>query len=227
MSKWTVYRGGVGDPILYDSKDAWLDGRGKRIGGSDSASILGKSPYMNNEQLWEIKTGRRTQPDISDNDVVRYGIHAEEHLRELFKLDFPDIYTAYVPYNLFLNPDYPFAHASLDGWLSKDGRLGILEIKTALINSTMQAQKWKDQMIPDIYYCQILHYLMVTGWDFAILKAQLKYQFDDEMPFLQTKHYYIERSDVEEDIKTLEEAERKFWDYVVNDIRPAIVLPEI
>lgn len=211
---------------IYEDRDAWLKGRAKRIGGSDAAAILGKSPYMTNEQLWEIKTGRREQEDISDKAVVQYGVAAEDHLREMFKLDFPDYYVDYIPNNLFLNPEFPFAHASLDGWLSKDGRSGVLEIKTALINGALQKEKWNER-IPDTYYCQVLHYLMVTGFDFAILKAQLKYEFEGELPYLQTRHYLIERKDVEADIAYLAEKEREFWRYVQDDVRPATLLPEI
>ena len=210
----------------FQTREEWLQARGKRIGGSDAAAVLGMSPYMTNEQLWEIKTGRREQPDISDKDVVQYGQSAEEHLRELFKLDFPDYYVGYTPYNLFLNPEIPWAHASLDGWLNKDGRMGILEIKTSLVSGALQAEKWRDR-IPGTYYCQVLHYLMVTGWDFVILKAQLKYQIGDEMPYLQTKHYYIDRAEVEKDIEILKKAERDFWRYVQEDRRPAVILPEI
>lgn len=224
--QWTFYRTGEGDPVVYDGREAWLKGRAKRIGGSDAAAILGMSPYMTNEQLWEIKTGRREQPDISEKDVVQYGTQAEDHLRELFKLDFPDYYVGYTPYNLFLNPKFPWAHASLDGWLNKDGRMGILEIKTSLVSGALQAEKWRDR-IPDMYYCQVLHYLMVTGWDFVILKAQLKYQYDDELPYLQTRHYYIDRADVEQDIAVLEKAEMEFWRHVQENKRPAVILPEI
>lgn len=229
MSKWTLFKGPGStaiDPVLYESRDGWLKGRAKRIGGSDAAAVVGMSPYMTNEQLWELKTGRREQLDISDKDVVRYGVNAEEHLRELFKLDFPDYYVGYKPYNLFLNPEYPFAHASLDGWLSKDGRNGILEIKTGYINNALKSTDWKGR-IPDNYYCQILHYLMVTGFDFAIVKAQLKHQFGDEMPYLETRHYMIERADVEDDIAYLAEKEREFWDCVTANKRPGVILPAI
>lgn len=213
-------------PTLYADRGEWLKARGRRIGGSDAAAVLGKSPFMTNERLWEIKTGRREQDDISDLDVVQYGTEAEEHLRELFQLDFPDYYVGYEPHNMFVNEDYPFAHASLDGWLVKDGRLGILEIKTALINTKLQSLMWKDQ-IPEYYYCQVIHYLMVTGFEFAILKAQLKHQIGDELPYLQTRHYMIERKDVEADIKYLAEKEKEFWEYVVKDKRPATILPAI
>ena len=210
----------------FRTRENWLEARQNRIGGSDAAAVMGKSPFITNERLWEIKTGKRVQDDISSEDAVRYGTYAEDHLRELFKLDFPDYYVGYEPNNMFTNPKYPFAHASLDGWLNKDGEMGILEIKTALVNTRLQAEMWRDQ-IPDYYYCQVLHYLMVTGFDFAILKAQLKHQIGDELPYLQTRHYYIDRADVEQDIAILEKAEREFWRLVQEDRRPAVILPEI
>ena len=181
---------------------------------------------MTNERLWEIKTGRREQADISDVEAVMYGTKAEDYLRELFRLDFPEYQVEYFPNNMFTNPEMPWAHASLDGWLKKDSRKGILEIKTAFINSRMQSDLWKDQ-IPDYYYCQVLHYLLVTGWDFVILKAQLKYQMGDELPFMQTRHYLIERKDVAVDMIYLREAEKDFWWNIIEDVRPATILPEI
>lgn len=210
----------------FDTRDEWLQARAKRIGGSDAAAVVGKSPFITNERLWEIKTGLREQEDISAEEAVIYGTNAEEHLRELFKLDFPDYYVGYDPNNMITNSDYPFAHASLDGLLVKDRRYGVLEIKTAFVNSRMQAELWKDK-IPDYYYCQVLHYLMVTGFDFAILKAQLKHQIADEMPYLETKHYYIDRAEVENDIRYLAQKEREFWWHVENNKRPAVILPEI
>lgn len=211
---------------VFESREEWLSKRARRIGGSDAAAVIGKNPYMTNERLWEIKTGRREQADISDVEAVMYGAKAEEYLRELFRLDFPEYEVEYIPNNMFTNPEMPWAHASLDGWLLKDSRKGILEIKTAFISSRMQSDLWKDQ-IPDYYYCQVLHYLLVTGWDFAILKAQLKYQIGDELPFMQTRHYYIDRADVEQDIAILEKAEREFWRHVQENKRPAVILPEI
>lgn len=230
MSKWTLYspRTILGDPVIYESRDEWLKGRSARIGGSDAAAILGKNPWMTNEELWEIKTGRREQPDISNHLPVVYGNAAEAPLRELFKVDFPEYYVGYQPFNLFLNPDMPWAHASLDGWLSDftSNKMGILEIKTTWINSSLQKNEW-DGRIPDHYYCQILHYLMVTGWSFAILKAQLRYGRGEEMPFLQTKHFRIDRADVETDIAYLAKKEQEFWQYVVEDKRPPRILPGI
>ena len=127
---------------------------------------------------------------------------------------------------MFLNDKYPFGHASLDGWLiDQNGRLGIWECKTTNILQSMQKEKW-DHRIPDNYYIQILHYLLITEFDFAILKAQLKSEFGGEI-YIQTKHYKIERSEVQADIDLLEASERKFWKQVQERKRPDLILPNI
>lgn len=210
----------------FKDRNEWLEGRKGRIGGSDAACIVGMNPYKSNVELWEEKTGRRIPEDISYKPYVQYGHEAEEHLRALFALDFPEYKVHYVPDNMFLNDRYPFAHASLDGWLEDmDGRKGILEIKTTNILQSMQKEKW-DNRIPTQYYCQVLHYLIVTEWDFVVLKAQLKSEFKGEI-YLQTKHYKIERSEVLEDIRYLEQAEKSFFKSVQEDRKPNLILPQI
>ena len=210
---------------ILKNRDDWLKNR-TRIGGSDAAAIVGMNPYMSNVELWEIKTGITTQRDISEEPYVKYGTEAEQHLRELFKLDFPEYEMHYAENNMWTNDKYPFSHASLDGWLiDQDGRMGIWECKTTNILKSMQKEKWRER-IPDNYYIQLLHYFMVTEFEFAILKAQLKSEFNGDV-YIQTKHYKIERAEVEDDIKYLAEAEAKFWEQVQTKTRPALLLPEI
>lgn len=212
--------------IQLKDRAEWLEARKNRIGGSDAACIVGMNPYRSNVELWEIKTGQVEAEDISDKPYVKYGSEAEQHLRELFKLDFPQYKVSYVEDNMWLNDKYPFAHASLDGWLEDEkGRRGVLEIKTTNILQSMQREKWNHR-IPDNYYIQVLHYLMVTEFDFAVLKAQLKYDYDGDI-FLTTKHYLIEREEVQEDIDFLEKAERKFFECIKEDRQPNLVLPVI
>ena len=209
--------------VLKD-RNEWLKNR-TGIGGSDASAIIGMNPYKTNISLWLEKTGQITPEDISDKPYVQYGTQAEMHLRGLFRLDFPQYLVNYVDNNMFTNSKYPWAHASLDGWLTdQDGRKGILEIKTTEILQSMQKEKWNKQ-IPDNYYIQILHYLMVTEFDFAVLKAQLKTVFDG-VPYLQTKHYHIERADVEADIEYLAQEEEKFWKYITTGVQPPLRLPE-
>lgn len=213
--------------IQLKSREEWLEKRKSYIGGSDASCIVGMNPYITNVELWEIKTGRRKAEDISDKPYVKYGTKAEEYLRELFKLDFPQFDVHYVENNMWLNTDYPFAHASLDGWLTEKetGKRGVWECKTTNILQSMQKEKWNNR-IPDNYYIQILHYLMVTGFDFAILKSQLKYDYDGDI-FLTTKHYRIEREEVLEDIEFLKNSERRFFEAIKNDVQPSLVLPTI
>lgn len=209
------------------SREEWLKKRMSYIGGSEASCIVGMNQYTTNVELWELKTGRRLAEDISDKPFVKYGTCSEEYLRELFKLDFPQFDVYYVENNMWLNSDYPFAHASLDGWLveKETGRRGVLEIKTTNILQSLQKEKWRGR-IPDNYYIQVLHYLMVTGFDFVVLKAQLKYDHDGDI-MLNTRHYKIEREEVLEDIEFLKKAEKEFYEYIKNDMQPPLVLPVI
>lgn len=209
-------------------RNEWLEERKKGIGGSDASVIMGLNPYKTTVDLWKEKTGRIVAEDISDKEYVKYGTLAEEYLRELFKLDFPKYNIKHEENTIIKHPKYSFLFASLDGILiNKDTEeKGILEIKTTNILNNGQKEKWNNR-IPDNYFCQVLHYLNVTGYSFAILKAQLKFNYDENIR-LETRHYYIERKDVEEDIKILENKEIEFWNkYVVADKQPPLLLPNI
>lgn len=210
----------------YETREEWLKARTSYIGGSDAASVLGLNPWMSNTELWEIKTGRRKKSFLDDNEFVKYGHDAEPLLRELFKLDFPDYKVEYEENNLWTNDRYPFAHASCDGWITdQDGRFGILEIKTSNLIGAGAMDKWRDR-IPDNYYIQVLHYMMVLEADFGIVKAQLKTDRDGDV-FCQTRHYHIERKDVEDDIDTLRKAEEEFYECILKNREPSLILPEI
>ena len=209
--------------IQLTSREEWLKKRTSYVGGSEAAALVGKNPYMTNIDLYRIKTGQQAKENIDSKDYVIYGHNAEPHLRELFALDYPQYKVGYIDNNIWLNDRYPFAHASLDGWLTdQDGRKGILEIKTTNILQSMQKEKW-DHRIPDNYYCQVLWYMGVTGFDFAILKAQLKYDYDGDV-FLTTKHYQIERSEVEEDINYLMQRGEAFAEYIKKGKEPPLVI---
>lgn len=209
--------------IQFRNAEEWLAHR-DRIGGSEASAIVGMNPYKTNQELWREKTGRVIPPDISDKPYVKYGHEAEEHIRALFALDFPEYRVEYYDNNMILNDHFPFAHASLDGELvDANGRRGILEIKTTNILQSMQREKWNEK-IPDNYYIQILWYLMVTEYDFAVLVAQLKMDYKDGLRKL-TKHYFIEREEVEEDIEYIAEEGAVFWELIKADREPELILP--
>ena len=181
---------------IYDFEDekAWLKGRLNGIGGSDASAVVGKNPYKTNIELFEEKTGRRIAPDISEKPYVIYGKEAEQFIRELFRLDYPQYQVTHHEFRILQSLEYPFMQASLDGELvDQDGRKGILEIKTTNILQSMQYEKWKDR-IPDNYYIQVLHYLLVTGYEFVVLRAHLRSNWGTDVR-TQVKHYFIERAE--------------------------------
>ena len=211
---------------ILKNRNEWVNSR-VRLGGSDAAAVLGLNPYKSNTDLWLEKKGEIKPEDISYKNYIQYGIEAENHLRELFRLDYPKYEVIYDENNIFFNTKYPFAHASLDGELIErdTGRKGVLEIKTTNILQSMQKENWKGK-IPENYYVQVLHYLMVTEYDFAVLKAQLKSVFNDEI-YIQVRHYFIEREDVADDIEYLKNEENKFWESLKMTSPPNLLLPEI
>jgi putative phage-type endonuclease len=210
-----------------ESHEEWLSARqAQGIGGSEAGCVLGLNKYQSNVDLWELKTGRRKPADLSGNAAVQFGKFAEPHLRELFKQDYPELAVDYHEYWMYVNDTYPFIFATLDGEITApDGRRGILEIKTTTIQNKSQWDEWDDR-IPDSYYAQILHQLAATGWQFAILKAYIRYHVDGEVR-VTIRHYRIDRSEVEGDIEWLIHEEEKFWKAVQEDTIPALKLPEI
>jgi putative phage-type endonuclease len=209
-------------------RQQWLEERKKGIGASDASAVVGMNPYKTNVDLFMEKTGRVIPEDIGHKPFVQYGINAEAPLRELFKLDYPQYEVGYEEFKIHSNEKYPFLLATLDGTLvdRETGEKGVLEIKTTNILQSMQKEKWNNS-IPQNYYIQCLMQLLVTGWQYVILKAHLKTEWDNEIR-ITTKHYTIRRDEVILDFSYLEEKLVEFWvDYVLKDKKPPLILPPI
>lgn len=208
------------------NRDEWLAMRFHGIGGSDAGAVVGVNKYRDNILLWQEKTGEFVPDDISDKPAVKFGKEAEKSIRELFKLDYPEYEVDYHEFDMYVDDAHPFMFATLDGEITdKDGLRGILEIKTTTILNKSQWLQWDDK-IPDSYYVQILHQLACTGWQFAILRAYIRYHKDGELRAT-VRDYRIERTDVEEDIQWLIEKEAAFWDCVKQKRKPNLILPQI
>lgn len=217
------------EKVILKDREEWLHHRSKYIGGSDSACIIGLNPWKSNVDLWKEKTGKVEAEDISSKPYVQFGINAEPILRDLFRLNYPQYKLDYDENNSYLNDKYPFAAASLDGELTDitTGRKGIWECKTTEIVSSMSKEKWAGK-IPDNYYCQILHYLLVReDCEFAHLTALLTFKFEDKELYQQIKNYHIERADVAEDIAYLAEKESEFYESLKSGRCPALILPDL
>lgn len=188
------------------SREKWLEARRKSIGGSDAASILGLNQYNSAYALWCEKTGKITPDDISDKEAVRLGNDLEQYvadrwMEETGKKVRRENYIIY-------NDDYPFAHANPDRMVI--GEKAGLECKTT--SSWDIAQQLRAGEIPPYWYCQCVHYMMVTGADRWYLGSLV---FGEGF-----FKFTIERDEAE--IASLSACEKEFWDLVVSGQPPVL-----
>lgn len=205
--------------LIFNNREEWLKGRKKGIGGSDASAVLCMNPYKSNYDLWLEKTGRKSS-EIADNQAMEYGRKAEDSIRQIYALDRPSYEVHYLNNVTLQSKTHLWALYSPDGLLydKEAKRKGVLEIKTSTILCSVQREKWADGNIPQNYYVQILQGLLVTGFDFVELRAHLKYSDD----YTKVVTYHYERQDLIEDLKVLEEEEKKLWDCVKNNKRPSL-----
>ena len=216
----------------YKSRDEWVNGRQKLhgVGGSDASAALGMSPWKTNLELWQEKTGRRKHPNISNNERVQYGTDAEEYIRRLFQLKHRDDYEIqYQKDTILQNRKHPEMLYSPDGLiLDKNGRRGILEIKTSWLMKSWDKEKWynrqtKQQVLPNNYYIQVLHGMNVTECEFMDLYAELVHPNGNS----ELVQYHAERDELTDDLEMVYEGIIEFWRNVIADTEPALILPEI
>lgn len=207
--------------IEYNNREEWLANRIKSIGASEVASAIGLSPWMSQEELWEIKTGRREPKDLSTNSRVIFGQQAEGLIRDLYALEHPEYKIEYHPYRVYYNEDAPFLTATLDGELIRiaDGIKGVYEGKTAEVGKKVQWEEWKNK-IPTNYYCQLCQQLYCVGeeYQFSVLNAKLKRLNGDS----EIRSYEFKREEMEEDIRLIVDEAKRFWKYVQDDKRPPL-----
>jgi len=219
---------------VYTDRDSWLNARLDGIGASDSSAVLGISPWTSVDELWDLKTRKKKQRDISNNMAVKYGIDAEPLIREFVKLDFPFLKVEYHGMDILKHDTYPFIMATLDGELTdtrfKKKRKGALEVKTGGYRSKADLEKWDNGQIPIYYFSQICQQLAVTGWDFALVAAKLirrpfnNDEIDFSLPESVWKYAYFNKKDIMDSIQTVMRADIEFWNCVKNNIRPSTVL---
>lgn len=183
--------------------EQWLIERKSGIGGSEAGKLLGYSKYGSPLSVYTEKKSDKVEE--IDNKHTRHGKRMEPVIRQWLN---EDGYNASEYPFMMRSKDYPFMTANIDGLAEKDGSLYGLEIKTA---SDMMLDKWQGDEIPDEYYCQVQHYMAVTGLEgFYIACLVSKELIVKEVP----------RS--EEFIKMLIDQEETFWNnFFLKNIAPA------
>ena len=88
--------------ISYPDRASWLAGRTEQgIGASECAAAVGRSPWMTQAELWQIKTGQKESKDLSDNDAVERGNRMEDAIRYFYACAHPEYTIEYHPYDLY------------------------------------------------------------------------------------------------------------------------------
>lgn len=189
--------------IAYQSREEWLEMRRGYVGGSEAGVVMGLNPYSSPYRLWAEKTGRL--PEFTGNLTTRVGAYLEEFVAGLFTEETGKKVRR--KNRMLVNDLYPFACADIDRLVV--GEKALLEIKTT--NSFPVMKKVRGGEYPEQWYCQMTHYLAVTGLERAYLGVLVNCR--DFFPFT------LERDQGE--IDALMEAERDFWKLVQEDRPPA------
>ncbi len=182
----------------------WLAVRNKGIGGSDAGTIMGLNPYRSRLSLWMEKTGKQEPQDLSDKESVQWGIRNEPTIAAWFS---QTTGKKLRKCGTMQSNKHPWLLANVDRLI--EGEKAGLEIKTAGVR---QAHRWDGDEVPDEYYCQCQHYMLVTGldmWYIAVLIGG-------------NKAIYKEVPRNEKFIQEMFAREAGFWVSVEEDIMPEV-----
>ena len=209
---------------FYKDKDEWRINRSKGIGGSDASALVEMNPYKTLIDLWKDK--EYGSPEIT-NPAIEYGNTCENLIRELYKAKHLTQEVQYIPDAILTSKRISWMRYSPDG-LIYDPILGkgILEIKTMHLQNMKMLAQW-DNGVPNHYYIQTLHGLLVTEFDFVVFCAELRWKKESEVDgFEQWESKIIERvytrQEALEDLKILENKEKENWKYFENHEMPPL-----
>ena len=182
-----------GEVYGYDNEDDWHKLREKRIGGSDVGAILGVNPY---KSIIDVYIDKTEGSSFEGNAATHWGHMLEGTVIKEFANRHSEFIVYQAPYSVIDD----FLIANLDGVLKdkNTGEHGVLEIKTT---NAFNYKDWEGDVIPQYYYAQVQHYLMLTGYKFAYIAVLIGGQ--------QYKEFKIERN--EEDISLIRNKATEFY----------------
>lgn len=206
--------------LAIDNREDWLKARDRQgLGGSDAAAVAGLSKWKSSSELYLEKSGLTPKHDISESEVVKRGVAYEPALRSMYIAGHPEDEVEYHPYDILFQSERPWLFATLDGEIIRGTRRGILEIKTASIMNARQLEEWNGR-IPDGYFCQNIHQLLATGYDFVVLYAAL-FMWDGSISI---REYEFTRDEVEADMNWLFVKEDDFMRSLSNKEMPKMTI---
>ena len=190
------------DQIATASREEWLQLRKGYIGGSDAGAVAGMNPYCGAYAVWLEKTGRAQ--GFEGNLRTEVGTYLEDFVAKEFERE-TGKKTRRVNKTL-ISSQYPWACADIDRRIV--GENAILECKTT--NSLPAMKMFGRNEYPEQWYCQMVHYLAVTGADMAYLAVLISGS--------QFRVFELRRD--EKEIEALMRIEERFWQHVKDDTPP-------
>ena len=150
-----------GEIYGYDNEDDWHTLREKRIGGSDIGAILGVNKY---KSIIDVYIDKTEGISFEGNESTYWGHIHESTIMKEFGKRHKEFIVYQAPYSVIDD----FLIANLDGVLKdkENGEYGVLEIKTT---NAFNYKDWDGDVVPQYYYAQVQHYLMLTGYKFAYI----------------------------------------------------------
>lgn len=187
------------------NKQKWLLDRKKGIGGSESAILLGLNEYKSPLDVYLDKVDPNIKED-APTLPMQAGTILEPLVAELYSKETG--YKLKNPNRIYKHKKYKFLIGTPDRIIiDKEKGNGILEIKTT---NGFYKRTWESE-IPPSYYCQLQHYLAVTGLKWGSIAVLV-----DNRDFF---YYNYERD--EEFIKVLINKVSDFWNnFILKEIKP-------
>lgn len=188
-----------------------IETRKSGIGGSEMFAALGKDPRCTRLELYLRKTGEVPEPNLDDNERVRFGQLLEPVILQEFARRIGQKVVA--PQLTLVHPSAPIV-ASPDGWIPalNEG----VEIKTADKDEADEFGEPESDQVPLRYLVQCTTYMSVTKaskWYLAVLIGGNDFRV-----------YQIPRD--EQLIEAIEFGAREFWRHVETHQPPDPATPE-
>lgn len=196
--------------------EEWLEIRKQGIGGSDASAVAGVNKYANQVTLYMEKLSyydRNAKSNV--REAAEWGNRLEPIVRATFKekINAEREEKGLPPLKIinrkaiFAHDEHDFIRTNLDGMIfGHELGTGIFEAKTA---HYMLREDWDGEDVPNAYFIQVQHNMLVMGAAYAYLAVLIGGNT--------YKHYFIERD--EEVCNYLIQIESAFWN---NHILPRI-----
>lgn len=189
--------------------EKWLELRTTGIGGSDAGALMGLNKYASPLTVFMQKNNVK---GFEGNAATKWGHLLEDPIRQETTKEF-DVKIEAVP-GMYTSITNPFMNANIDSLIYLENNQVLIvngiELSDPIIGheikTSSRGEGFTNEEIPDSYYCQVQHYMAVTGLDNFILTVFK----------LNTKeicHYVVPRND--DFISKLIEVEKDFWENYV------------